>query len=263
MVEKTYQITVATANYPTADTDANVSLTVYGSLGFTPPIFLDNPRRDDFEKGQKDTFAYKGLDIGDIRGIHIRHDNTYGGPGWLLEYVNIKEVGGSKDATFRCNRWLAVDEDDRQIYRFIGDIPLNVPFSSSACDRLKVGEWMRTSATLSRPSNRIDAVTQIWTNNELSGFTGSVAIVFADQTGNILGRTSTRSAGVDGTLIPGKPSTRAISWNESVSGNIVQNARSIAIVHSLDPKNRFENILDDGIRISKKVGDVLKEFGLI
>lgn len=51
--------------------------------------------------------------------MEVEHDNAGFGPGWHLQGVVVTDETAipAKRFSFPCDRWLAVDEDDRQIKR--------------------------------------------------------------------------------------------------------------------------------------------------
>jgi hypothetical protein len=49
----------------------------------------------------------------------IGHDNSGFGPAWFLDRVIVEDVTGHQTYEFPCNRWLAKDEDDKQIARYL------------------------------------------------------------------------------------------------------------------------------------------------
>ena len=65
-----YSITVVTADKRFAGTDANVFITLFGKKGVSKKIPLKNKSKNNFERGQTDTF-YSGImeDIGPITRI--------------------------------------------------------------------------------------------------------------------------------------------------------------------------------------------------
>jgi lipoxygenase homology domain-containing protein 1 len=52
-----------------------------------------------------------------VRNVVVSHDNSGWFPGWYLVKVIVKDL--AKQVTYECgcDRWLAIDEDDGQIYR--------------------------------------------------------------------------------------------------------------------------------------------------
>ena len=115
-----YRIVVVTGVVPNAGTNADVWITLYGKDGTNSgERFLDNAE-DNFENGKTDTFTFDSRNLGDLKGVLIRHDNSGNKPGWFLDRIQVfndSELNGAW--TFPCNRWLAVDEDDGQISRFL------------------------------------------------------------------------------------------------------------------------------------------------
>jgi len=110
-----YLITVVTGDKTGAGTDANVYLTLYGEKGNSTELFLDNPNRNDFERNQTDTFTIPPSQVGDlgaIRRIYLRHDNSGFAPGWYVASVTVTNIATGEKYRFIFNRWLATDEED-------------------------------------------------------------------------------------------------------------------------------------------------------
>ncbi|CAF4182729.1 unnamed protein product, partial [Rotaria sordida] len=114
-----YKITVYTGNKPGAGTDADVFITLYGNIRETGAIRLDNNKKDMFEAGQKDEFTVDCPTVGVLNKILIAHNNKGSAPGWFLDRILIEDVNAHHIYEFPCNRWLAKDEDDKQISRFL------------------------------------------------------------------------------------------------------------------------------------------------
>ncbi|CAF1005020.1 unnamed protein product [Rotaria sordida] len=113
-----YKITVYTGNKSGAGTDADVFITLYGNLAETDPIQLDN-KSNNFEAGKKDEFTIECPTVGLLNKILIAHNNKGLAPGWFLDRILIEDVNAHHIYEFPCNRWLAKDEDDKQIARFL------------------------------------------------------------------------------------------------------------------------------------------------
>lgn len=112
-----YQITVYTGEIEDGGTDANVQIKLFGEKG-TLGGTLDTKDHDDFETGMNDTYTLSSsTDIGDIKQIYIKHDNSGKKPGWYLDGVTVSAQG--KIWYFPANRWLAKDEGDGTIYAYI------------------------------------------------------------------------------------------------------------------------------------------------
>jgi hypothetical protein len=114
----TYRITVVTGSVPDAGTDADVYITLFGTNGNSGERLLDNAD-DNFERGQTDVFSIEMRDIGKIRQVRIRHDNSGNKPGWFLDRITVHKEDTDEEWTFPCVRWLARDEDDGQIDRML------------------------------------------------------------------------------------------------------------------------------------------------
>ncbi|MFN8489163.1 MAG: PLAT/LH2 domain-containing protein [Caldilineaceae bacterium] len=116
----TYEITVITGNRDGAGTDANVFIDLYGTKSQILRKELDTRDHNDFERGHTDIFRITVPNaIGNLQQIHIGHDNSGKASGWFLSAVSVKNLRTGENWDFPCNRWFAVDEEDRQIYRDI------------------------------------------------------------------------------------------------------------------------------------------------
>ena len=96
-----------------------MSITLFGSNGTNSGKLKLASSKNDFERGNIDTFFKELLDLGDIPEVEVEHDNAGVGPGWHLQGVVVTDETAvpPKRFSFPCDRWLAVDEDDKQIKR--------------------------------------------------------------------------------------------------------------------------------------------------
>ncbi|XP_062369972.1 lipoxygenase homology domain-containing protein 1 [Cinclus cinclus] len=126
--ENTYEVHVLTGTVWGAGTDANVFLSIYGvERGDTGERQLKRSNNlNKFEKGQVDVFTIKAIDLGELKKLRIRHDNTGASPSWFLDRVEIVDLKESTTYYFPCQRWLAVEEDDGQIAREL--VPVDEAF---------------------------------------------------------------------------------------------------------------------------------------
>ncbi|XP_051659728.1 lipoxygenase homology domain-containing protein 1 [Manacus candei] len=126
--ENTYEVRVLTGTVWGAGTDANVFLNIYGlERGDTGERQLKRSNNlNKFEKGQVDVFTVKAIDLGELKKLRIRHDNSGTSPSWYLERVEIVDLKESTTYYFPCQRWLAVEEDDGQIIREL--VPVDEAF---------------------------------------------------------------------------------------------------------------------------------------
>lgn len=104
-----YSLTVQTGREGKAGTDARVYAALCGAGGDTE----EHELQGDFETGSLDKPEFDdSRNVGDIRYLRIRHDNTGTNPGWFLNYVTVAFEG--KEWDFRAYRWLAESEADKQ-----------------------------------------------------------------------------------------------------------------------------------------------------
>ncbi|CAF0982480.1 unnamed protein product [Didymodactylos carnosus] len=112
------KLTVITGNKMGAGTDADVYLTLFGQLGESGAILLDD-KKNNFEKGATDHFDIECPSVGEIDKILIAHNNKGAAPGWFLDKILIDDIDQRRTYEFRCQKWLATDEGDGQISRFL------------------------------------------------------------------------------------------------------------------------------------------------
>uniref|UniRef100_F7CL93 Lipoxygenase homology PLAT domains 1 n=1 Tax=Ornithorhynchus anatinus TaxID=9258 RepID=F7CL93_ORNAN len=126
--DNSYEVQVITGKVPNAGTDANVFLNIYGEeygdTGERPLWSSENMNK--FEEGQVDTFTINAIDLGPLKKLRIRHDNSGNSPGWFLDRVEVTDQNNEITYYFPCQRWLAVDEDDGQISREL--VPVDEAF---------------------------------------------------------------------------------------------------------------------------------------
>ncbi|XP_014324136.2 lipoxygenase homology domain-containing protein 1 [Xiphophorus maculatus] len=122
-----YEVYVYTGTMWGAGTDAKVYITIYGESGDTGERWLRKSNRlNKFEKGQEDVFSLTAVDLGVLKKLRIRHDNSQASAGWFLDRVEIIDTKDDTTYFFPCKRWLAVDEDDCQLAREL--VPVDEAF---------------------------------------------------------------------------------------------------------------------------------------
>lgn len=57
--------------------------------------------------------------VGELTKILIGHNNKGSAPGWFLDRVFIEDMDENRIYEFPCERWLATDEDDGQVTRYL------------------------------------------------------------------------------------------------------------------------------------------------
>jgi hypothetical protein len=113
-----YKVLVRTGDRRAGGTSARVFMNIIGAEGETGDRPLDS-KRSNFSRGAEDEFIIEAVDIGEIQKIRIGHDNKGMTPGWYFEGADVinTSVEPPQSWNFKCDRWLARDEDDKQIVR--------------------------------------------------------------------------------------------------------------------------------------------------
>ena len=103
-----YIVNVKTGDQLQAGTDANVKLVLHAESGEkSEAIPLDYMFRDDFERGQLDSFQLKNIShLKDIHKIELWRDNSGIGSDWFVDYIEIEDVDSRKRFMFPLFRWI-------------------------------------------------------------------------------------------------------------------------------------------------------------
>ncbi|ELT98105.1 hypothetical protein CAPTEDRAFT_225952 [Capitella teleta] len=116
-----YQVYVYTGSQPSADTEANVCIVLFGERGDTGRRFLlRSDQENKFLEGQCDRFELEAVSLGRLTRCVISHDGEGSGEGWFCEKVVVKETErASEEYIFPCNKWLDAGIDDKKIERVL------------------------------------------------------------------------------------------------------------------------------------------------
>ncbi|XP_078332217.1 lipoxygenase homology domain-containing protein 1-like isoform X5 [Crassostrea virginica] len=129
-----YEIKTYTSDKSGADTSADVYVQLFGKdmqCTQQKSLCTKQERSGKFKKGQVDVFVVELEDVGELTKLRIGHDNAGLFAGWHLDKVEVRTLNsasgkgsrrtrvaqGSKLYVFPCNRWLARDEEDKEIVR--------------------------------------------------------------------------------------------------------------------------------------------------
>jgi hypothetical protein len=159
------------------------------------------------------------------------------------------------------------DSGSATIYHPVGASKLpvwstNTPFSFGWPKHIDSGpvqvahnEFVQVTVSLSN-TGRIDGETHIWTQNALYGFTGGTTIIFYDNADNSQWNTQMHHMGVDGTWIPGLPSSRNELWFEQMPQGMLGNIARLEAWCLLTPQPRLIQDLNELLDIGLKVADI-------
>lgn len=98
---------------------ANIHLTLYGTGASTDELVLD-PKTSTTSRELVEGAARFSLglgDLGDLKRLRVRYDDTGLGPAWFLDRITVLNEDSGEEWSFPCNRWLARHEDDGEIER--------------------------------------------------------------------------------------------------------------------------------------------------
>ncbi|XP_060063390.1 allene oxide synthase-lipoxygenase protein-like isoform X2 [Ylistrum balloti] len=111
MASTTHTVWVTTGDKKNAGTDANVSVRFHGGEGkaSTDVITLDNFFRNDFERGQKDTFSVTATVVENIDNIELWRDSAGLKDEWFLNIVEVLCRTSGRKYIFPIYRWIKAD----------------------------------------------------------------------------------------------------------------------------------------------------------
>ncbi|QUG87083.1 hypothetical protein [Bacillus nitratireducens] len=121
---------------------------------------------------------------------------------------------------------------------------------------LGAGHYMTTDETLSA-DGVINAFTRTRSVTWFGGFTGGVQVLMVDDNGVVIGTTSQRRYGVDGTKI-GR-SDRTEQWNETIDPSIFNRTVKLAVIHAWTPKVSIAQIIAVAIDAGRTIWELLEE----
>eukprot|EP00041_Stephanoeca_diplocostata_P002284 m.25236 g.25236 ORF g.25236 m.25236 type:complete len:264 (+) comp13152_c0_seq1:61-852(+) len=116
-----YQITTTTSDIKGGGTDANVSITLFGSLNDSTGKRLlrkSKTHLDKFEKGHRDVFEIEALDLGQIKKVRIEHDGKgIKNSDWHLESVTVENMSTNEKTDFPCGQWISKRRGDKLLFK--------------------------------------------------------------------------------------------------------------------------------------------------
>ncbi|CAF3698383.1 unnamed protein product [Rotaria sp. Silwood1] len=121
LLELIYLVHVFTGDKSGAGTDSKVFLTIYGQNKDSGErqLIKSKTNKNPFERKQEDIFEIKAPSLGKLTKIKIRHDNKGLNSAWYLDRIEIIDPETGLRYHFICQKWLAIDEDDKMISREI------------------------------------------------------------------------------------------------------------------------------------------------
>ncbi|KAJ9526209.1 hypothetical protein QJQ45_009677 [Haematococcus lacustris] len=106
-----YTVTTYTSDIRGAGTDATVFMEMHGDKGVVGEQRLDN-KANNFERNMKDVFKIRSTNIGHVRKVVMRHDDSGAFSDWHLQQVEVFSAATNKTYTFPCNAWLRKEGSD-------------------------------------------------------------------------------------------------------------------------------------------------------
>ena len=120
------------------------------------------------------------------------------------------------------------------------------------------GQHITTKVVFSN-TGRVDVENHIWTNNEGFGFTGGAVVFLLDAGLNVLASTPMWTYGVNGTWIPGAPSSRTQLEYVDLGLDVFARTALIDIRHALTPRSRLIEDINTGVEIGKSIAQVVAD----
>ena len=104
-----------------AGTSARVFVKLYGSQGESNELKLSRNQVQSFNRGAFDRFLFYDYNVGNVKSIRVRHDNSGTSPGWFLDYMHLRSAWNNVEHCegwwFFASKWLSRNEGDQSICR--------------------------------------------------------------------------------------------------------------------------------------------------
>ena len=117
-----YEVHVYTGVHSQSGTDSRVRFIIAGTEAYTTARLLSDGVRKNFKTGDVSAFLLRTqYDLGVPVNIRVWHDNSGEGrkAGWFLSKIVIVDLQNKQWYLFKCDKWLALDEDDGRIERVL------------------------------------------------------------------------------------------------------------------------------------------------
>ncbi len=121
-------------------------------------------------------------------------------------------------------------------------------------------QHMESYATFS-DSGVLSLETHTWTTKPLNGFHGGAVAFLVDSAQNVINNTQMYVYGVDGTLIPGLPSSKDVIQTPTFSQDNYNKTAFIQIYHKYAPSSQLQQILTTTQFIGQAIGSVISVIG--
>ena len=118
-----YDLTIVTGVWKNSGTDANVAIVIHGSEAQSQPIILNKSMikgRTVLARGNEDSFTINlPMSLGDVRYLHVWHDNSGSSPSWFLSQVIVVDHQTEDKWHFMSDSWFAVEKSDGKVDRIL------------------------------------------------------------------------------------------------------------------------------------------------
>lgn len=118
-----YDLTVITGVWRDSGTDAKVAIVIHGNDAQSQPIILHKnmiKSRTVLARGSEDSFTINlPMSLGEVRYIHVWHDNSGNSPSWFLSHVIVTDHQTEEKWTFVSDSWFAVEKGDGMTNRIL------------------------------------------------------------------------------------------------------------------------------------------------
>ncbi|KAK3579731.1 hypothetical protein CHS0354_008871 [Potamilus streckersoni] len=105
----TYLVHVETGYQIESETNAAVSISIYGTKGRTRKLLLDKSFHNDFERGRKDAYYLQAPVVGDIKFVKIFLVGGGRSRDWFLRDIVIFDLNSRKSYDFPCFQWITAN----------------------------------------------------------------------------------------------------------------------------------------------------------
>lgn len=150
-----YHFKVHTGDEIGAGTDSNIFVVLRGVRGRTGEYRLNGCIKGNaFERNRWDSFDLEvDENVGQVYEITLRSDNRYAGSDWLLDKIQINQVGSKNVSKFFVNEWI----EDKKSRTYTDDTLIGGSSTKSICKTIYGGTYTVPAGAKSTKTDKFDS----------------------------------------------------------------------------------------------------------
>jgi len=176
--EADYKFVIMTSDKTSAGTDDKIFMSLTGDFSDTVEVEVNDPNKNDREKGSTDEHTFHMEKVGQIECITFRTDGT---DGWNIYKVDVSEVGNEEANTFTTGiieAWL--DDKEEKTFCFRRPVEYTVVLKTADKDYADTDNWVYLSLSGTRGKTKEVGLDVPGKNDMMKGATDTHVLTFPD-----------------------------------------------------------------------------------